>query len=85
LYCRAGSNESLLPLQLCRLPSSAFSALVVAAGVFLPVNGYQLIAADAELVSVMLSVAEGSMPEKEFAAWLRTHMQPRHAPPKPGS
>jgi death on curing protein len=52
------------------------TALVVAAGVFLPLNGYKLAASDAETVTIMLSVADGSMPEKDFAAWLRAHLQP---------
>ncbi len=55
------------------------TALIVAAGVFLPMNGYQLAAGDAETVTVMLSVADGSMPEQELAAWLRAHMRPCQA------
>jgi death-on-curing protein len=52
------------------------TALVVAAGVFLPLNGYQLAANDAETVTVMLSVADGSMPEEKLAAWLRANIRP---------
>ncbi len=49
------------------------TALVVAAGVFLPLNGYRLTASDGETVRVMLSVADGSVPEEELASWFRTH------------
>jgi death-on-curing protein len=52
------------------------TALVVAAGVFLPLNGYKLTASDAETVRVMLAVADGTMAEPEFALWLRTYIQP---------
>jgi death-on-curing protein len=52
------------------------TALVVAAGVFLPLNGYKLTASDGETVRVMLSVADGSMPEEELASWFRTHTVP---------
>lgn len=52
---------------------------------FLLKNGKELLASDADSLPVMLSVAEGSMPEKEFAAWLRAHMQARHATPESGS
>lgn len=50
------------------------TALVVAAGVFLPLNGYKLTASDGETVRIMLAVAEGSMPEEELATWFRTHI-----------
>jgi death on curing protein len=53
------------------------TAFVVAAGVFLPLNGYRLVASQGEKVRVMLSVADGSMPEPEFASWLRANLQPR--------
>jgi len=52
------------------------TALVAAAGVFLPLNGYKLTASDGETVRVMLSVADGSMPEEELASWFRTHSVP---------
>lgn len=52
------------------------TALVVAAGLFLPLNGYRLTASDAETVRVMLAVADGTMAEPEFALWLRTYIQP---------
>ena len=49
------------------------TALVVAAGVFLPLHGYKLTASDGETVRVMLSVADGSMAEQDLASWFRTH------------
>jgi len=52
------------------------TAFVVAAGVFLPLNGYQLTASHGERVRVMLSVAGGSMPEDELAAWFRANIKP---------
>ena len=52
------------------------TALVVAAGIFLPLNGYELAASDGESVRAMLSVADGTMSEPEFAIWLRTYMRP---------
>jgi death on curing protein len=52
------------------------TALVVAAGVFLPLNGFKLTASDGETVRVMLSVADGSMKEEELASWFRTHTVP---------
>lgn len=52
------------------------TALVVAAGVFLPLSGHKLTASDGETVRVMLSVADGSMPEEELASWFRTHAIP---------
>ncbi len=52
------------------------TALVVAAGVFLPLNGYKLTASDGETVRVMLSVADGTMPEEELATWFRNHLAP---------
>jgi death-on-curing protein len=52
------------------------TALVVAAGVFLPLNRYKLTASDGETVRVMLTVADGSMAEQELAMWFRTHTKP---------
>jgi death-on-curing protein len=52
------------------------TALVVAAGVFLPLNGYKLTASDGETVRIMLAVAEGAMQEAELAVWLRTYIRP---------
>lgn len=52
------------------------TALVVAAGVFLPLNGYRLSASDGETVRVMLTVADGTMAEQDLALWFRTHAKP---------
>jgi death-on-curing protein len=56
------------------------TALVVAAGVFLPLNGYKLAAGNGETVRAMLSVADGSMSEPELAIWFRTYI--RQLPPE---
>ena len=48
----------------------------VAAETFLLKNGYELIASDEAGVTAMLAVAEGSMPEPEFAIWVRTYIRP---------
>ena len=48
----------------------------VAAETFLLKNGYELIASDEAGVTAMLAVAEGSMPEQEFAIWVRTYIRP---------
>ncbi len=52
------------------------TAIIVAAGVFLPVNGYELTVTNEDMVRVMLAVAEGSMPEPRLAAWFRERMLP---------
>jgi death-on-curing protein len=52
------------------------TALVVAAGIFLPLNGYGLAAGDSESVRTVLAVADGTMPEPELAIWLRTYIRP---------
>jgi death-on-curing protein len=53
------------------------TALVVAAGVFLPLNGYKLTASDGETVRAMLAVADGTMSEPELAIWLRVYLRRR--------
>ena len=52
------------------------TALVVAAGVFLPLNGYQLFVSHGEIVRAMLAVADGTMSEPELAIWFRTYTRP---------
>lgn len=47
----------------------------VATELFLRLNGYDLIASDADCVLTMLAVAAGDITEDEFAAWLRQHVQ----------
>jgi death-on-curing protein len=51
------------------------TAIVVAAGLFLPLNGYEIVADNREIVRVMLAVAEGLMDDAELAAWFRTYMK----------
>jgi death-on-curing protein len=48
----------------------------VVAETFLLKNGYELIARNEDGVTTMLAVAEGAMPEPEFAIWLRTYIRP---------
>ncbi|MGY1425397.1 type II toxin-antitoxin system death-on-curing family toxin [Lysobacter sp. A289] len=55
--------------------------------VFLQLNGFTLVASNEDKYTSMLALAEGSMPEAEFAAWLRRHIQLEpasgvHEPPK---
>jgi death on curing protein len=59
------------------------TALVVAAGVFLPLNGYELTATRDEIVRVMLTVADGTLPEVALAAWFREWMRPLHRSDEP--
>lgn len=42
---------------------------------FLMLNGYELTADDAACVLTMLKVADGSITEDEFAAWIRKHIE----------
>jgi death on curing protein len=48
----------------------------VVAETFLLKNGYELVAGDREGVATMLSLAEGVLPEEQFASWLRANIQP---------
>jgi death-on-curing protein len=45
----------------------------VAAEMFLLLNGYELVADDAQCAIVMLGVAAGEISEAEFAAWIRQY------------
>ncbi len=47
----------------------------VACETFIVLNGGILAAGDPELYPVYLALAEGSLPEADFAAWLRRHIQ----------
>jgi death on curing protein len=40
---------------------------------FLRVNGYRIEAAEAEVVELMIGVADGTTSEEQFAGWLREH------------
>jgi death on curing protein len=48
----------------------------VVAETFLLKNGFELTVDDRDALITMLSVADGSMAEPEFALWLRANMQP---------
>jgi len=50
------------------------TALVIA-DLFLMLNGYELRSSPAENVLTILAVADGSLPEEEFAAWVRSNIQ----------
>lgn len=52
-------------------------AAFVAMELFLALNGFDLVAADVDCVTTMLSVAAGEMDEAAFADWIRGHIQPR--------
>jgi death on curing protein len=45
----------------------------VAAEMLLLLNGYQLVADDAQCAITMLAVSAGDITEVEFAAWIRQH------------
>ena len=47
---------------------------LVAAELFLGLNGWQLLVTDSDCVLTMLAVASGDITEEEFAAWLRAHV-----------
>ena len=46
----------------------------VAMELFLALNGFELMASDAECVVNMLDLAAGKLPESEFANWIRSHI-----------
>ena len=52
-------------------------AAFLAVGLFLALNGRRLVATQAEATMTMLAVAAGSVDEPAFAAWLRSHTEPR--------
>ena len=52
-------------------------AAFLAVGLFLALNGRRLAATQAEATMTMLAVAAGSLDEPAFAAWLRSHTEPR--------
>ena len=52
-------------------------AAFLAAGMFLALNGWRLVATQADATLTMLAVASGTLDEAAFAAWLRSHLQPR--------
>jgi death on curing protein len=44
--------------------------------VFLALNGTDLVVSDEDKYVTMIALAEGSLPEAEFANWLRQHITP---------
>jgi death-on-curing protein len=48
----------------------------MAAYVFLGLNGFDVDAAEPEVVLTMLDLASGTLSEEQFSAWLRTHAAP---------
>ena len=50
---------------------------LVAAELFLAVNGYDLIADDVEVVKVFLALAAGEVSEEELAAWIDRNSRKR--------
>jgi len=52
-------------------------AALLAAGLFLALNGYRLTASQADATLTMLGVAAGEIGEAALAAWLREHSKRR--------
>jgi death-on-curing protein len=52
-------------------------AAFLAVGLFLSLNGWRLVASQADATLTMLAVAAGQMDETTFAGWLRRHSRPR--------
>jgi death-on-curing protein len=47
----------------------------VAVELFLALNGFELMATDADCVVNMLHLASGKLPEADFAVWIRQHLE----------
>ena len=45
----------------------------LAMATFLGLNGYELSATDAEVVTEIMALADGTVSERAFAEWIRTH------------
>ncbi|NIM40740.1 MAG: type II toxin-antitoxin system death-on-curing family toxin [Hydrogenophaga sp.] len=52
-------------------------AAFLAMGLFLYLNGYRLVATQAEATLTMLGVADGSVPEPALAEWIRRNSERR--------
>ena len=52
-------------------------AAFLATGLFLYLNGYRLMATQADATLTVLGVAAGDVSETEFTEWLRKHVEPR--------
>jgi len=55
-------------------------AAFLAVGLFLRLNGFRLVADQADAASTMLALATGEVAEEEFAAWIRTHVKRQRRP-----
>ena len=51
-------------------------AALVAAYTFLAINGFELEATETDAVVMILGLADGSIPEEDLAAWIRSHLIP---------
>jgi death-on-curing protein len=51
-------------------------AALVAAYTFLAINGFELESTETEAVGIILGLADGSLPEEDLAAWIRSHLIP---------
>ena len=49
---------------------------LVALELFLALNGFELVADDAQCVVNMLKLSSGDLPEADFANWIRRKLQP---------
>jgi death-on-curing protein len=49
-------------------------AAFLSVGLFLALNGYRLVATQADATVVMVALAAGELDEAEFAGWLRAHI-----------
>lgn len=54
-------------------------AALLAAGLFLHINNYRLLATQVDATHAVLALAAGDLNEAQFAQWLRVHMAPRNA------
>ena len=52
-------------------------AAFLAVGLFLAINGYRLVATQADATLTMLAVAAGDLDEGAFADWIRERIHPR--------
>jgi death-on-curing protein len=52
-------------------------AAFLAVGLFLALNGYRLVSAQAEATLTMLALAAGDIDETTFAGWIREHSRGR--------
>lgn len=52
-------------------------AAFLAVGLFLGLNGFRLVADEVAATRTVLALAAGELSEKDFAAWIRTHVKRR--------